>query len=110
MDNTGEINLLQLFKNKEWKKYIVNYLLNKQNFELEDLKMYIVRKKKEIKDLNNDYCVVRSFDLLFIINDKEINIKSHKLHKSFSKLLKNGDKYLFNPKNKYFSKDILEYL
>ena len=111
MNNTGEeINLLQLFKNKEWKKYIVNYLLNKQNFELEDLKMYIVRKKKQIKDLNNDYCVVRSFDVLFIINDKEINIKSHKLHKSFSKLLKNGDEYLFNPKNKYFSKEILEYL
>lgn len=105
-----EINLLQLYKNKEWKRYIVNYLLTKQGFQLEDLKLYIVKRKKDIIDKTFDYCIVRSFDLLFIVNDKEINIKSHKLYKAFSKLLKDGNLFLFDPKNKYFSKEILDYL
>ena len=43
-----DLNLLELFKNKEYKKFIVNYLLLK-GFEIEDLKLYIVSKKTDIK-------------------------------------------------------------
>jgi len=105
-----EINLIELFKNKEYKKFIVNYLLLK-GFQVEDLKLYMVSHKKEITETEYNYVIVRGFDCYFIIEAKEgITIKSHKLHKCFKKLLKAGDKYLFDPKNKYLNKEIIKYL
>jgi len=105
-----DLNLLELFKNKEYKKFIVNYLLLK-GFEMEDLKLFMVRRKLDIKEKEYDHVIVRSFDCYFIIEGKEgITIKSHKLHKCFSKLLKQGDTYLFDPKSKYVNKEIIKYL
>ena len=109
--NNDEISLLELFREKEYKKFIVNYLMMKQNFEIEDLKMYIVNKRKDVINIDDDYVIVRSYDLLFLINGKEpINIKSHKLHRCFHKLFKNGDTFLFDPKNKYYSREIMKLL
>ena len=104
-----EINLIQLYKNKEYKKFIVNYLLLK-GFQVEDLKLYMVSHKKEIKEPEYNHVIVRGFDCYFLIDGKGITIKSHKLHKCFKKLLKAGDKYLFDPKNKYLNKEIINYL
>ena len=105
-----DINLLQMYKNKEYKKFIVNYLMLK-GFEIEDLKLYIVSKKTDINNYEYDYAIIRGFDCHFIINGKKpLTIKSHKLHKCFKKLLKNGDKYLFNPHTKYINKEIINFL
>jgi len=105
-----DLNLLELFKNKQYKKFIVNYLLLK-GFEIEDLKLYIVSKKTDIKNYDYDYAIIRSFDCYFIIKGKKpITIKSHKLHKCFKKLFKQGDTYLFDPKSKYINKEIIKYL
>ena len=108
-----DINLIQLFKNKEYKKFIVNYLLLK-GFQMEDLKLYIVSHKKEITEPQYNHVIVRGFDCFFIIDGidgKEYRtIKSHKLHKCFKKLMKAGEKYLFNPKNKYLNKEIINYV
>jgi len=105
-----DINLTQLFKNKEYKKFIVNYLLLK-GFEMEDLKLYMVSHKKEITEPEYNHVIIRGFDCYFIIDGKEgITIKSHKLHKCFKRLMKADNKYLFDPKNKYLNKEIIKYL
>ena len=105
-----DLNLLELFKNKEYKKFIVNYLLLK-GFEMEDLKLYMVSHKKAITEPKYDHVLVRGFDCYFLIEGKEgITIKSHKLHKCFKKLMKAGDTYLFDPKSKYVNKEIIKYL
>jgi hypothetical protein len=106
-----DINLIELYKNKEYKKFIINYLLLKE-FEIEDLKLYMVSHKKDIKDTEYSHVIVRGFDCYFIIEGKKegITIKSHKLHKCFKKLMKAGETYLFDPKSKYVNKEIIKYL
>lgn len=107
-----DVNLIEVFKNKEYKKFIVNYLLLK-GFEMEDLKLYMVSHKKEIKEPEYSHVIVRGFDCYFIIDGKVkegVTIKSHKLHKCFKKLMKEGATYLFDPKSKYVNKEIIKYL
>ena len=60
--------LNELYKEQNWKKYIINYLLLYINVRNRDLNLKIVRTKKEATDDNTNYIVIKKTSSLFIRN------------------------------------------
>ena len=60
--------LNKLYKEENWKKYIINYLLLYLNVRNRDLDLKIVRNKSEATDDNTNYIVIKKSSSLFIRN------------------------------------------
>jgi len=99
--------LNKLYKEGEWKKYIINYLLLYINVRNRDLDLKIVRNKSDANDDNTNYIVIKKSSALFIRNvyktsktyGKKIHIiKSKKFIKAVNEFLGDDE-----------SKDLLGY-
>jgi hypothetical protein len=93
----------KLYKEGEWKKYIINYLLLKLSIRNRDLDLKIVRTKADASDDNTNYIVIKKTSSMFIRNvyktsktyGKKINlIKSKKFVKAVNEYI--GDKTFVN--------------
>ena len=62
----SELN--NLYKEENWKKYIINYLLLYINVRNRDLDLKIVKNKKDSTDDNTNYIVIKKSSSLFIRN------------------------------------------
>lgn len=58
----------KLYKEQNWKRYIINYLLLFLNVRNRDLNLKIVRTKAEASDDNTNYIVIKKTSSLFIRN------------------------------------------
>ena len=99
--------LNKLYKEQEWKKYIINYLLLYINTRNRDLDLKIVRNKSDANDDNTNYIVAKKSSCLFIRNVYKTSktyktkmniIKSKKFIKSVNEFLGDDE-----------SKDLLGY-
>jgi len=59
----------ELFKNKLYKKYIVNYLILSFGVRNKDINVFIVSSAKEAKDASQNYLIVKKNEVEWRVND-----------------------------------------
>jgi len=59
----------QLYKNKEYKKFIVNFLIINYGVRNKDVDVFIVSSSKDTKDETNNYFIVKSNEIEWRINN-----------------------------------------